>query len=604
MQLRPYQLHCLSAVHAAWKAGTQRVLAAIPTGGGKTAVFSRVPRLFPGRQTMFLAHREELLDQAAAELAAANPTLSIGIEQAHRRTLPTADIVVASVPTIGKKGSPRLLQFDPARFGAVVVDEAHHAGPDNESYRVVLDHFGCFQEGGARLLGVTATPFRGDGTNLGATFETIAYQTSILDLIDEKYLCPVRAFAIQTHVEIDQVGSRYGDFKEKDLADAVDVPLRNIRVVDSWRQLAGDRRRTLVFAVDVHHTYALRDEWRKRGVVAEAILGETPDDERKRITAAYHAGEIPVVVNCGVWLEGFNSPGIDTVVMARPTKSPLLFAQAIGRGTRTAPGKEDLVILDFVDNTKRHKIVTAASLFGMPGGMDLEGKDVREAKKVVDELARADSEANLDLLSSMSEALARAAKLRELLEKNQARVAVERQAVNIFSRTRAATPFSPLSWIEMPDKTFHLGLPDRTYVKLGPDLLGNWTAYHWPKKEKVAGADSQAGGFQTADKWIRDIYPDALRQQHRGAAWRKKPATPAQLDLIERWMGKRPDPTLSKGAASDLISSMTAERDAKWNGPPSEGQCRALRRLGEDPDDYRTFREASQRLDQRREARS
>lgn len=180
--LRPYQQDCLARVRAAYKGGLRRVLVSLPTGTGKTIVFASFPLAFQMKKKLLvLAHREELIEQAAEKLQTAAPELEVGIEQGSRRASPSARLIVGSVPTLGRVASKRLAALDPEQFSIIVVDEAHHAVA--ETYRRVLDHFRLFEKGDRFLVGFTATPRRGDGEALGQVFEDIVYARGIEEMV-------------------------------------------------------------------------------------------------------------------------------------------------------------------------------------------------------------------------------------------------------------------------------------------------------------------------------------------------------------------------------------------------------------------------------------
>lgn len=239
------------------------------------------------------------------------------------------------------------------------------------------------------LIGLTATPSRGDKLGLDAIYEEIVAHVSMLHLIARGILSPIKGIRIETDTNLDDVHTRAGEFAENELADAVDSPERNKLIYRSWAKHAVGRKRTVVFAVNVAHAIALRDTFRANGVISETILGETPSDERARILADFSAGKIPVLTNCMVLTEGYDEPLIDCELLARPTKSPGLYTQMVGRAARKAEGKTDALIIDFVDVTARHKLITLPTLAGVdedPAGSRIPeaGEEDREAGEEMD----------------------------------------------------------------------------------------------------------------------------------------------------------------------------------------------------------------------------
>ena len=417
-ELRSYQLEALEEIGSAFAEGRRRLLLVLPTGTGKTVVIShmlRHPAIKewldqhpPARRKMLvLAHREELLDQAAAHISQANPDLLVDIEQGPRRARPDADVVVASVATIGRAQSQRLRALRPSDFRMVVVDEAHHATAT--SYVNVLRYFGlipppdfkpanvsredipdrgaylkALQTEWARchspdiaLLGVTATPERNDNVGLWYIFDEIVYARSLREMITRRYLAPLRAYRVETTESIDAVHVRGGDFIEQELSRAVNISRRNDLIIQAYKDLAADRK-ALVFAVDVAHAQRLAAAFREQGVEAECVVGSTPADERRELISRFKRGALRVLTNCMVLTEGFDCPDVSCIVHARPTHSSLLYRQMTGRGTRRAPGKVDCLVLDVVDVTLRHQLVTIPSLFGLPPDFDADGEVLSE----------------------------------------------------------------------------------------------------------------------------------------------------------------------------------------------------------------------------------
>ncbi|MFN3468028.1 MAG: DEAD/DEAH box helicase, partial [Candidatus Brocadiales bacterium] len=296
------------------------------------------------------------------------------IEQADRRASPDADFVVASVPTLGRENSKRLEGLNPAEFSAIILDEAHHSS--SKTYVNILNRFGVLNGNPHNILltGWTATPNRADNVGLEEIFEVIAYQKTLAEMIEAKWLVPIRGYRVRTDIELSGVHTKQGDFVISELSREVNTVHRNRLVVTSYLEKANGRK-AIAFAVDVQHVYDLNETFKSYGVASEALVGETPPEERQRIVAAFRRGDINVLVNCNIATEGFDVPDVSAILMARPTQSGLLYQQIIGRGTRVCDGKTDLVVIDLVDNSSRHRLVTLPSLFGLRPAFDLEGKD-------------------------------------------------------------------------------------------------------------------------------------------------------------------------------------------------------------------------------------
>ncbi len=375
--LRPYQSEAIAAVLQARRQGCQRMVVCLPTGAGKTVIFSELARM--ARQpVLVLAHREELLQQAQAKLQAAlGDSRQVGIEQADRSASADASVVVASLRSLHDQRLERVMQQ--RQFGLILYDECHHAVAEDN--RRVLRQLGCFdRDWQGTLLGLTATAHRADGLPLGDVFDRIVYHRALPDLIEQGWLVPLRGFRIATTADLSGLSSGGMDFREEELAQAVDIEERNALVARSIQELARDRR-TVAFCVTVGHARNLAKALRHLGVRASIVHGEMASVDRADVLQRFRDGAIEVLANVGVLTEGFDDPGVSCIAMARPTRSDGLYAQCVGRGTRLFDGKKDCLVLDFVDLSAL-SLMTLPTLFGLPPMMDLRGEDAGEAGKV------------------------------------------------------------------------------------------------------------------------------------------------------------------------------------------------------------------------------
>jgi len=374
--LRPYQSEAIAAVIAARQRGVRRMVVCLPTGAGKTVIFSHLARLAT-RQVLVLAHREELLAQAVDKLShALEGTRVVGLERGTSRAPAEAKVLVASLRSLHPDRIGSVLAG--RDLGLIIYDECHHA-PADDNLRV-LRTIGAFErDWPGTLLGFTATTSRGDGKGLDQVFEEIVYSRSLPDLIDEGYLAPLRGFRISTAADLTRLSSGGSDFDDAELAEAVDIEERNALVARSIQELARDRR-TIAFCVTVNHARNLARALNHLGVPAGIVHGEMPAAVRAAALEAFRLGKVRVLANVGVLTEGFDDPGVSCIAMARPTRSEGLYAQCVGRGTRLAEGKQDCLILDFVDVSVL-SLCTLPSLFGCPRDLDLFGGDAREAAR-------------------------------------------------------------------------------------------------------------------------------------------------------------------------------------------------------------------------------
>jgi superfamily II DNA or RNA helicase len=362
--LRPYQLEAINAIFKKWLE-YDRLLTVWPTGAGKTIGFAHVAlsRIARG-PVLILAHRDELIDQAINKLY-----LAVGIqadkEKAESYAAISANVVVGSVQTLSYK--TRLKRFPSDHFKTVIVDEAHHIL--SESYQQIVRYFSA-----AKVLGVTATPDRGDAQSLGQYFEDIAHEVSLVDLIRGGYLAPITVRTVPLKIDISGVSTRAGDFSDEELAEVLDPLLEEIGQV--ILQYAAERK-SVVFVPLVKTAERFAGILRGFGLRAEMISGQCSDRSEK--LSRFRRGNIQVLVNSMLLTEGYDEPSIDCIVPLRPTKIRSLYAQQVGRGTRIHDGKKDLLLLDFLWHSRRHNLAKPASLIA---------HDEAESKRISRALAK------------------------------------------------------------------------------------------------------------------------------------------------------------------------------------------------------------------------
>lgn len=347
MKLRPYQETAVDSIFKSWEE-FQKTLLVLPTGTGKTVVFSKVAERSlknENDKVLVLAHREELLKQAEEKINFATG-LNCAFEKGAESAIDSfAPITCASVQTLMRES--RLNRFSPYHYNTIIVDEAHHALGD--SYQNILNYFSS-----AKVLGVTATPDRGDKRNLGQYFQDIAFESSIRDAIKEKYLSKIMVKTIPLKISLDEVKTTAGDFSADELGSAIDPYLEEIA-----KHIPKDRK-TLIFLPLIATSKRMTEILLSLGHKAEHIDGNSPD--RKEILERFHTGECSVLCNSMLLTEGFDEPSIDCIVCLRPTKIRSLYAQIVGRGTRLCEGKENLLILDFLWQTTQHDLCHASHL--------------------------------------------------------------------------------------------------------------------------------------------------------------------------------------------------------------------------------------------------
>lgn len=350
MELRPYQQEAKEAIFEQWDNGIKKTLLVLPTGCGKTIVFAKVTEdcVRRGNRVLILAHRGELLEQASDKIRKSTG-LGCAMEKAEESCQGSwFRVVVGSVQTLMRE--KRLGQFPANYFQTIIIDEAHHCISD--SYQRVLKHFPE-----AQVLGVTATPDRGDMRNLGAYFESLAYEYTLPKAIKEGFLSPIKALTLPLKIDMANVGVQAGDFKASDIGTALDPYLHSI--AEEMKKYCHDKK-TVVFLPLVKTSQKFRDILNENGFQAAEVNGDIQN--RAEILEAFEKGAYNVLCNSMLLTEGWDCPSVDCVVVLRPTKVRSLYCQMVGRGTRLSPGKEHLLLLDFLWHTERHELCHPASL--------------------------------------------------------------------------------------------------------------------------------------------------------------------------------------------------------------------------------------------------
>lgn len=396
MELRPYQKEAETAVFEQWSRGVHRTLLVLPTGTGKTIVFAKIAEqcVRDGDRILILAHRKELLDQAADKILKSTG-LRCAVERAEETSTDSwYRITVGSVQTLMR--NKRLDQFDPDYFDVIIVDEAHHCISD--SYQKVLRHFGD-----AYVLGVTATPDRGDMRNLGQYFESLAYEYTLPQAIREGYLTPIRAVTIPLQIDMTQVGVQAGDFKVGEIDTALDPYLEQIAVeMENYCK----NRKTVVFLPLIRTSRKFCQILEGHGFKAAEVNGNS--DDRQEVLRDFEAGKYDVLCNSMLLTEGWDCPSVDCIIVLRPTKVRSLFCQMVGRGTRLSEGKDHLLLLDFLWMTEKHELCHPASLICESDEVAQQmTKNMADQAGVEMDIEEAEKMASEDVVAQREEALAK-----------------------------------------------------------------------------------------------------------------------------------------------------------------------------------------------------
>ncbi|KAF9881356.1 DEAD/DEAH box helicase [Colletotrichum karsti] len=548
-----------------------------------TQLIERIqPRPGLATQTLVLAHRRELVEQAARHCTNAYPDKSVEIEMGSVHASGTADITIASLQSI--ISGDRLSKFDPRRFKLVLVDEAHHIVAPG--YMRVLRHFGLDtrRTDSPSLVGVSATFSRFDGLKLGAAIDEIVYHKDYVDMIGDKWLSDVIFTTVQSTADISKVRTgANGDFQAGELSKAVNTEQINDITVRSWLAKTPDRKSTLAFCVDLAHVAGLTQTFRKHGFDARFVTGDTPKVERSAILESFRRGEFPVLVNCGVFTEGTDIPNIDCVVLARPTRSRNLLVQMIGRGMRLHQGKSNCHVIDMVSSLETG-IVTTPTLFGLDPGELLDkasSADVRMTKERKE--AEQDRQQQVYHGESSSQPPAYTGSVTftdygsvfDLIEDSSGEKHI--RAISMYA------------WVQTGLDKYVLCAPNGSFIRISKlDSEAGKDQPVWQAVEVRAlppGVSKspyaaprellQAATFTDAvhgsDKYASEVFPHIFI--HRYQRWRKGPPTQGQLDFLNKLRPKEEPLTahdIDKGKATDMITKIKHGAKGRFAGIMTE----------------------------------
>ena len=372
--LRPYQDDVITQARVSVSNGNKRLIIHAPTGAGKTCIAAHLIDLARGKgnKILFLANRRELVFQAQRTLT------ECGIESGIIMNGEEADlskaVQIASMQTYVRRMKIDDQLYNPWFHNAsiVIVDECH--GSISPSYQKVLQSYGD----NVVVIGLTATPCRADGRGLGEYYDKIVSSVDIGDLIEQKYLTPVRYFA-PSQPDLEKIRTVAGDYDKKQLGDRINTKQLVGDILENWCRLAGGRQ-TIIFAVNVLHSMHIVDQFQRAGIVAEHIDAHTPVEERAMILERLKSGDVQVISNVGILTEGFDFPAASCIVLARPTKSLGLYLQMAGRGIRTYPGKQDCLLLDHGGCVEQHGLIEWSREWGLDGKEKAWGKKKKKDK--------------------------------------------------------------------------------------------------------------------------------------------------------------------------------------------------------------------------------
>jgi superfamily II DNA or RNA helicase len=544
LSLRDYQREAIDKINACWDRGVKRPVAVLPTGAGKTVVFSHLTREFtqgrPDRRTLVLAHTDELVTQAARKIKQVAPHLPVGIVKGARNEV-WAPVIVASVQSL--RQPKRLAQL--CDVGLIIVDECHHA--TSKTYRAILEHFGAFDPASdVRIVGFTATLSRGDGVALNTVWDEVAISRDILFMINRGYLLDVRGVSVEVpDLDLDQVKRSRGDFQDADLGRVVTDSLAPELVAKAYVEHAKERS-GLAFWPTVDAAYVGAEAMSAQGIVTEVIHGSLKMADRRAILERFTKGRTQVISNVMVLTEGFDAPCADVVVLGRPTRSKPLYQQIVGRVLRPYPGQAQALILDICGTSRTNDLRSLVDLSDKPIRAIREGQSLVEAAQ--------ESEESLG------------------------NIVVPYHGPVVFAEFDPLARKSKRVWLTTTAGTRLVAWGEERYLFLVPTTLpdaapGTWdvawctksTAWTMPDGSQSHGGftEHRGMGLEYAMRWAEDMAGEVADSESdygcKSSSWRRQAASSKQI-AYARQLGCEVADDVTGGDVSTAIEAALATR--------------------------------------------
>jgi superfamily II DNA or RNA helicase len=353
ISLRDHQNDAIQQLEELRRQGKTISLLTHATGTGKTHIAIADAKQL-GLRTLYLAHRRTLLTQTQDRFDELWPEVDSAIYR-KKDGKPNTHIVLSTVQSI----SSELDNFDEREFGYIIIDESHHAAA--ETYRNVISYFRA-----KFILGLTATPERHDGQSLIEIFQNCAHRLGLEEAIERELLAPIRCVRVKTNIDLSKIRYNGVDYRSRDLGETLLIPDRDRLIIETYLNHVQGKR-AVCFCINVDHSESIATAFNQEGVKAAHVSGRMREQQKQQILDAYRSGEIQVLCACDILNEGWDSPETEVLLMARPTLSKVVYVQQLGRGTRKAPGKNYLLVFDFIDNTSRYaQAMSAHRLFKKP----------------------------------------------------------------------------------------------------------------------------------------------------------------------------------------------------------------------------------------------
>jgi superfamily II DNA or RNA helicase len=599
VQMRDYQNATIDGIRAAWEKGAKAPMIVLGTGAGKTLIAAELMSRIhqdSGAKCLFLAQREELLEQTIQKIRLVSPMTRVGLVQGKSDEL-GREITVASVQTLAHKDKKRLSALIASGpYKLLIVDECHHA--TTPSHEKVID---ALREANPGLLicGMTATPGREDGVALDRIFDVIAYEKNTIDLIRDGWLVPPKIFSQEIDVDFANVGTSGGDFVVTQLSKLMNTPHVRRAVVDAWRTKGQDRK-SLVFSCDVEHAKALAQDFNDAGHPAASVDGKMKKSERRQVLSDFRTGKIKLLCSCVILTEGYDDPSAEGLVFARPTHSQTLAIQMLGRGLRLFPGKTECVVVDCVGNSEKHRPVQLATLVGFDPEKKFArsaglGKEEEEEGLGEEEMVIEITDARLGKVGEI-EFTARTARtiLKSVYQWRETGLGWILQVprigyylvawsdknkllatIRFFDQRAGRKHQPPVEMVRQPVEF------DMAYGLVEGEMDRIFRAHASRREDVPADEDlAPAVSFVDLDEGTDEAITVNEDWMLKESLWREKNITEAQRALLVKIGVKaKTMPTLA-GEASDLITIIRAERDMKMRLPATAKQIAYLRVKG------------------------
>ena len=556
MTPRPYQIECVERVMGSYRRGLTRVLAAAPTGCGKSLCYAmvanEVQREDP-RRILVVAHQDKLLKQGATTMRSVNREWRMGLEAASRHAHHGHNVIFAMVQSAGRADTKRLDWLKASGVSLIIVDEAHHSAA--KTYLNIVEGFGGF-DGKCRVLGLTATPKRLDRKALtgmrGSMFQEQVFSYTILEAINQGYLCDLVGIQVKTRSDISGLKSLRSEGPDEELARIIDNEDRTTAIIRKWQEHCSDRV-TIVFSSNRAHSRHVCDAFKSIGVRAEHVDGDMPTGERDRKITAFESGHIQVLCNVDLLREGYDHKPISCVVMARPFESWAAYVQCVGRGTRICPevGKKDCIVLDVCDVSGKHSLAALPAIIDLPADIDMQGKTIREAADIVQRASDKGIDVGQQAFTRLND-IDLAERKVDLFHPGAVPEEIARHTPNKWSRAMAG---------------FSLFAGGKRHALVKRDQLDNWTLEctdvinDTPAKVlelKLHGSISSA--IRQADSAIMQQWPESRYVTPVQATWRQKPASEAQLAALRKFRIPESDLAgLTKEVATARLDKLIAQ---------------------------------------------